>query len=282
MDFAFCTLMVVLTATRIDGTKVVVSLPDSEPLAAMANAIKTIANATKQDTNHWKTLKKELDSIKEEAKKSTKNLEIKLKSIEILLNKMMNGSASETESKPRHNSRSTAPEPEPTLPASTEELEFSPLRTVNGEAKSDETYSNSNYHINNAFRINENGDKFCTGYNLVNWYRPFPHLVWYKFPSNHIPSMFSFKRTYWGNSPKTWKFVGSGDEGCDQNSKWVDLCEDLSGHNVNSYEVVSCIVPIHARKPYRCLGIRIYSTPQSSRGKSNEVCFHGIEFWEVK
>jgi len=277
MDFAFCTLMVVLTATRIDGTKVVVSLPDSVPLAAMANAIETIANATKLDTNHWKTLKKELDSIKEEEReltKTSKNLGKKLKSIEILLNKMMIGSASETES------RSTAPEPEPTLPPSTEEQEQTLLKTVNGEAKSDQTYPGTNSaDENDAFRINGR-NVFCTGYDGSDWYRPFPHLVWYKFPTNHIPSKFSFKRdSDKRHSPKTWKFVGSGDEGCDRNSKWVDLCGDLSGQNIVENEVVGCNVTIYARKPYRCLGIRIYSTPSD---KYHDVCFQGIQFWEVE
>jgi len=152
------------------------------------------------------------------------------------------------------------------------------IKIVNGEAKSDQTHKGPNSaNENDAFRIGRN--VFCTGWDGSTWNRPFPHLVWLEFPSYHIPSKFSFKRASADQSPKTWKFVGSGDEGCDQNSNWVDLCGDQTGQNVVANEVVGCNVPIRNRERYRCLGFRIES---ATNAHTHDVCFQGIKLWEVK
>jgi len=246
MDFAFCTLMVVLTANRIDGTKVVVSLPDSEPLAAMANAIETIANATKQDTNHWKTLEKKLESIQEHERESTKNLEMKLKSIEILLNKMTNGSTSDTESKPRHNPTpeprlpaSTAPEPEPTLPAPTEELGLIVNRGTAGA---------SSYH-----RVLPPKNAFDGTSDWANRDGHFPAVIWLQFQSAHRLQKIGFAiHSVDQNLPYEFEVVGSDD--C---SRWnVLLRLNNRGGFRSNKEFKTFVIPAENRVSVRCIGLR--------------------------
>lgn len=126
---------------------------------------------------------------------------------------------------------------------------------------------------------------YCTGWNGLDgtdgsYNRPFPHLLWYEFPSFHTPVKFAFKRKYIDH-PKIWKFVGSTDENCDQSSNWVDLCGDAMGLNTVDYEDVSCDVPEYvgkARKAYKCLGIRILSNNRND--KNTGACVSKIKIWE--
>lgn len=130
--------------------------------------------------------------------------------------------------------------------------------------------------------------QYCAGCSGgSNWKLAFPHLVWYKFPSYHIPAKFTFRRYGQDSSatqvPKTWKFVGSRDENCNQHSHWDELCGDLSGTLVYKVDV-GCEVPKYAEKTaYKCLGIRIYTIPSAQLAKSGTAhhnCFYNMRFWE--
>jgi len=129
------------------------------------------------------------------------------------------------------------------------------------------------------------GTSYCTGWKDLDgtdgsYNRPFPHLLWYEFPSFHTPVKFVFKHKYIVY-PKTWMFVGSTDENCDQSSNWVDLCGDVVGLNTVDFADVSCDVPEYvgkARKPYKCLGIRILS---NNRNTNTGACVSGIKIWGV-
>jgi len=163
------------------------------------------------------------------------------------------------------------------------------LKTVNGQAGG------------NAMGVNKvrklfNSDGTCTGHDKRKWQYtvPFPHFVWYKFTESHIPARLSFTRVKLymneGCTPKSWEFVGTTDENCDQSSNWISLCGDLSGSNYVENAVISCDVPKQARKPYKCLAIRILSNKSNQMhvGSSYDTtvlttctCFKELKFWEV-
>ena len=126
-----------------------------------------------------------------------------------------------------------------------------------------------------------------TGYYHINWYcagdhpgfvARLPYLVWYESPDFHIPATFAFTRQSDRATPATWKFVGSPDENCDQNSNWVELCGDMSGRNIRHDEVKSCNVPDYAKAKFKCLGIRILSTGGTYW---RYACLKDMKFWEA-
>jgi len=133
----------------------------------------------------------------------------------------------------------------------------------------------SGFKVEGAFST-ESG---CAGYSAsANRYnRPFPIMVWVEFPTTHVPSKFAFKRSGTLQTPKTWRFVGSKQEGCSHDSTWKPLCGDMVGDKLgNSDQEVQCEVPKYAREPFKCLGIRVYSNNYSD----NAVCVIAMRFWE--
>jgi len=121
---------------------------------------------------------------------------------------------------------------------------------------------------------------------------PFPFHVWFEFKEWHIPAKFQFTRmgdddkswmdwdgSHYDDTPKTWKFIGSADENCNQTSNWIELCGDSEGCDLQKGADVRCVVPTYARKPFRCLGIRILS--DNNNHARNEVCMKKLRFWEV-
>lgn len=165
--------------------------------------------------------------------------------------------------------------------------ELKQIKTINGEAKSDNgagvccAYEN----VLNAFK--SDGSIMCVGWTGSAWNKPFPHLILYEFPSYHIPAKFTFRRygsdSSYSQTPKTWKFVGSRDENCDENSHWDELCGDLSGQKIVYNVDVGCEVPKYVKPTaYKCLGIRVYSVPQArlNDGNPHHNCVKNMRFWE--
>lgn len=236
MDSAIFTLMIVivLAAAGVDGTKIVVSLPDGEPLA-MANAIGAIANATK---------------------KETKILEMKLDSIEILLKKMMSGSL-KTELKPNLN-----PMPEPSMPASAELGTLVEI-SYNGTAGASSVFNSEmgkygGFLPKNAFTDSPAG----TGHIPRGWSPPFesefPHFVWFHFRATHRLAEIGFKTYSNRQAPKSFDVVGSDD--C---ANWTKLLAVAnSGFPNNRKEPQHTRhwnIPKKNRIPFECIGLKIYS-----------------------
>ena len=135
--------------------------------------------------------------------------------------------------------------------------------------------SNSNYPLAafSGYKGYHQIDWYCAGY-VAGFVSSLPYLVWYESPDFHIPAMFTF--TLQGDRA-TWKFVGSPDENCDQNSNWIELCGDSEDN-----EVESCNVPDYAKAKFKCLGIRILSTTGgSSSAHWRYACLKEMKFWEV-
>merc|ERR1739838_301230 len=99
MYAAFYTLIVVLAASGMDGTKVLVSIPEGEADAQRAQILEAIANISTQEKKHW-------EEHRNIEKKHWKELESKLKVIEDTLN-VRNGSASKLKEKPASTSEPT-------------------------------------------------------------------------------------------------------------------------------------------------------------------------------
>jgi len=106
--------------------------------------------------------------------------------------------------------------------------------------------------------------------------RPFPIMVWVEFPTTHVPSKFAFKRIGTETTPKTWRFVGSKQEGCTHDSTWKPLCGDMAGDKKPVAGEDGCEVQKYAREPFKCLGIRVYSNDASD----NAICLKAMRFWE--
>jgi len=164
--------------------------------------------------------------------------------------------------------------------------ELKQIEILNGAAGSD---SHTGCSYDDALRAFLPISQYCAGCSSGpnEWKLALPHLVWYEFPAFHIPAKFTFRR--YGQSstdsqvPKTWKFVGSRDENCNQHSHWDELCGDLSGNLVYKVDV-GCEVPKYAKRTaYKCLGIRVYSVPQARLDSSlpHHECFYNMRFWEA-
>ena len=109
--------------------------------------------------------------------------------------------------------------------------------------------------------------------------QPYPQHMWYEFPPSHRPVRMSFCFTV-TTRPKTWRFIGSRDEGCTEASNWVELCGDMTGDKMSCGET-SCDVPKYAREPFRCLGIRTYTNEYSGNGRGdNGTCLKAMRFGE--
>ena len=132
---------------------------------------------------------------------------------------------------------------------------------VNGTAKWDSDTDLNGQTSKHAFSTSNDyeNDYACAGYTASTrkYDQPWPLVIWYEFPSSHVPARFSFRRVDISSTPKTWKFVGSKDEDCGKASTWVELCGDLVGDKyLVEREEVGCDVPRYAIEPFKCLGIR--------------------------
>jgi len=134
-----------------------------------------------------------------------------------------------------------------------------------------------------AFDQNEG----CAGWenSAGDWKKTFPVMIWYEYPSAHVPAKIEFGRTFASDytTPKSWQFVGSKEEGCSSHgSTWKPLCGDLVGEEDMSTEKngrsVECVVPESARESFKCLGIRVYSTYNTVY---NKFCLYRMKFWEI-
>jgi len=121
----------------------------------------------------------------------------------------------------------------------------------------------------------------CFGYlaSAKGYKHPFPTMVWVEFPTRHVPSKFAFRRIGTATTPRTWRFVGSNEEGCTHASTWKPLCGDMVGaKSAFAGEEVGCEIEKYAREPFKCLGIRVYSNYPG--GTDNAACLKAIRFWE--
>jgi len=155
-----------------------------------------------------------------------------------------------------------------TMLQTTKEIEI-----INGTAKTYDSPGGST--ANNAFNFDKNAGCFWGGYANGQWKRIFPHMVWYEFPSTHIPVKMSFQTCGGGARPKKWKFVGSSDKNCNQYSSWTELCGD-SG-TFGGDDLYTCDVPAYTTGKFRCLGVRVYSN--NPRG-NHAWTVVGMRFWE--
>jgi len=237
MDSAIFTLMMVLTSAGVDGTKVVVSLPDGEPLEAMANAIETIANTTKR-------------------------LEREMKSIEVMLSKLMKGS-SQTESKPNlYPTLETTTEPESTMPASTELVKI-PYYGVAGAS----SVWDNDYRAEYAFaNLRDGGDCWIAAPSPS-----LPQLLWFHFSAPHRLEKIGFGGRYNKNGPKSFDVVGSND--CASWTKMLSVKN--SGFDVD-FEYKSWIIPKKNRRSFACIGLKIFSAISSSH-----LVVNNINMWEA-
>jgi len=156
------------------------------------------------------------------------------------------------------------------------------LSLKNGTAKWDGD-KGARRDVEDAFR-HKGG---CAGWenSTGDWTKPLPIMIWYEFPSAHVPSKFLWRRevnTQDYTTPKTWRFVGAKEGACSSHgSTWKPLCGDLVGDEMKSYrngEDVECVVPKNARESFKCLGIRIFSTHYRT---NNKVCLYSMKFWEI-
>jgi len=116
---------------------------------------------------------------------------------------------------------------------------------------------------------------------------PFPHLIWYNFPSAVLPGRVSFRprhdkacgdHGYWCGATK-WQFIGTNDEVCNENSAWTILCEDLSGKPFErSRQSKYCEVERSVQGAFKCLGISVLDS--SYDGPYSGVSISGIRMWK--
>jgi len=92
----------------------------------------------------------------------------------------------------------------------------------------------------------------------------FPHLIWYEFKTGNapVPAEISFTAVKFAHGPTKWQFVGSMDKGCDENSAWAVICEDLSGERFDSDNIYkSCKTEKKFYFEFLCFGIRVLAAP---------------------
>jgi len=169
-----------------------------------------------------------------------------------------------------------------------------PLPTINGKAKGDtqaEPGQDDEFFVQaDGFFTQRGGCTACSVQGPGTDGRkgcmaPFPHHVWFEFADRHTPARVSWYRWALSESPTQWKFIGSdgSDGNCNGASTWTELCGD-SGSKPKFFETVGCVVPEQARKPFRCLGIRVLDS-NCEKGNSacwdNKACMKDLKFWEV-
>jgi len=150
----------------------------------------------------------------------------------------------------------------------------------NGKAKWDADVGGSGT-VEQAFSTSAgNSDYGCAGYRARenDYNKPWPIMIWYEFASTKVPVRFSFRPIASNAGPKTWRFVGSNDEGCSHASTWKPLCGDMVGHKKPAAgQEVGCDVPKYLREPFKCLGISVYSVFNRD---DHATCLKAMQFWE--
>ena len=152
--------------------------------------------------------------------------------------------------------------------------------------------ASSLYDINanaaSAFNRN-NGNFWHSGRNAEgkgNLVYPFPHLVWYEFPTPFVPGRVSFRPRqssgcgsggYWCGATK-WQFIASNDPQCNEMSVWTVLCEDLSGKPFErSVQSKYCVSDPTVDETYRCVGISVLDASYPGYAC---VSVNGMRIWE--
>jgi len=112
---------------------------------------------------------------------------------------------------------------------------------------------------------------------------PFPHLLWYEFPTAFIPGRVSFRpcpvkdcvpEHHWAGARK-WQFIATNDAVCDENSAWTILCEDLSGkHFESEWQTKYCVADPNVNEEFRCVGISVLD------GSYPRSVISGVRMWE--
>jgi len=151
----------------------------------------------------------------------------------------------------------------------------------NGNAKWDSDNGNPPGHVEDAFSTDPRyGVYGCAGYSssTLSYSKPFPVMIYYEFPSTHVSTKFTFRHAGNIRAAKTWEFVGSNDKDCRHISLWTPLCGDMVGdQKIVVGEEVGCSVPKYRQEPFKCLGIRVYSTNYDD----SAVCIKAMRFWEI-
>ena len=113
---------------------------------------------------------------------------------------------------------------------------------------------------------------------------PFPHLLWYEFPTAFVPGRVSFrarphsdsscdKHGYCGAT--VWQFIATNDPVCSENSAWTVLCEDLSGEPFKKHtQIKHCVANPSLVRKYRCVGISVLNALWP------RVSVNGVRIWE--
>jgi len=256
MDSAIFTLMILLTAAGADGTKVMVSIPEGEPCL---------------NQNHYEKLEKELKEIK------------------VLLNNMISNNAMHTTNASAPRNATTLGENTMNTSDSTVDSDRRLIGFAGGKAmwEWDRPDGQKEYGPHQAFSSSSTG-RTCA---CCDENRPRAPLMWYEFHSAHTPARFSFQRNGADGActPNTWRFVGSKDENCSPSSTWTELCGNMDDigktqiiagtKKIVDGEEVGCDVPKYARQPFRCLGIRTYTS--ASTYSNDCVCLKKVKIWET-
>jgi len=214
-----------------------------------------IGNLAEQEEKHYKQLEKALKALKNQ---------VEVKDI------------------PPSTSASTPTSiPEQSPSVDTSELQRL-IALGNGKAKWDSDGHDA-YLADDAFSTTAGNDGHgCAGWDdRKGWAKPMPVMIWYEFPSTHVPTKFAFRRVATRNVPQTWRFVGSKESGCHHDSIWIPLCGDMVGDKKMVIgEEVGCSVPKYKQEPFKCLGISVYSNNYRKYRKSG-VCMKAMRFWEI-
>jgi len=271
MDAAIIySLIFILAASRIEGTKVVVSIPEGEVDGRLSKIMEMIANLTKQERddvqeerNHWMGLQREIEK--------------EYKSIKVQLKELMNARAPVAKPKP-------APTSEPTI-ASSLLPTVSPGKNgmveiviTGGTPGASSEFDAEHFKAENAFKPDPHTHY---QYSWTSTYRDFPAYIWYDFKRQLRPKKVSYlpRRSDVQNANavrvKRFQFVGTNDRVCSKNSNWKVLCEGKSAPYKSLNDERGCIVPSNQSvQSFSCLGLKIIE------GINNmEVSLMGIRIW---
>merc|ERR1711962_904236 len=247
MDAAIYSLMLVLAASRLDGTKVLVSIPEGETDAQHSKILEAIANASIEEKKDWSELKSELKAMKD------------------ILNEVINSSALKLKAKPASTS-------EPAVDSSSQPPNHS------GEVIVDQGEVGASSSYDNYFT---SGDAFRAGSGWANEQNQFPAIIWKRYGKAHRLQKIGFRAVvYPKNLPNVFEVVGANNCASDREAHWTSMLRvDNGGGFTKRNEFKSFIIPVENRHPYRCLGLR---WPTKEGSNSNFVQISKITMWEDK
>jgi len=264
-------------------TKILVSIPQGELSKGIASIKSLLGNLSKEIStikSEQANIRTSVKHIAEQEEKHYKQLEKALEKNKVELKDIPTATPSTFASTP-----TSMPEQSPSVDASLHTGVQRLIALRNGKAKWDSD-SHQSYHVTwdveTAFSTTAGIKSYsCAGWrsSTGSWTRTFPVMIWYEFPSTHVPTKFAFRRIATDSVPKTWEFVGSKDKDCSHYSAWTTLCGDMVGDKKMVIgEEVGCSVPKYKQEPFKCLGISVYSTNNDS---DNGVCLKAMRFWEI-